>query len=664
MKKCFAPLVLLTIQLVHSSATNAQKGNTWELKSPDGKITVTIDAANGLNWSVKHENTTVLAPSALALTLSNREVLGANASVTSVKTTSAQSSITPYNYKKSSIPDNYNQLLVNCKKNFSVLFRAYNDGVAYRFITDRKDSLTITSETADFNFDNDYKTYIPYITGPRYNGDQFQTSFEALYEERKLSENAKDTLGFLPVLIALNDGKKALITEADLENYPGMYVRLNTNTPNSLQTVHAPYPTAEKSQHLDYVVTSRANYIARTAGTRNFPWRVIVISTNDKELANNDMIYKLASPSRISDVSWIHPGKVAWDWWNDWNISHVDFKAGINTPTYKYYIDFAAANHLEYIVMDEGWSVSTDISKVSPVINLQEIIDYGKQKHVDVILWATWYALKDRADQVFAQYAAMGVKGFKIDFLDRDDQKMVTSVYNIARLAAAHKLMVDFHGMYKPTGLQRTWPNVIGFEGVRGMENVKWAPNDDVPCYDVTIPYIRMLAGAMDYTPGAMRNATKAAFRPINSMPMSQGTRCHQLAMYVVFEAPLGILSDNPTAYMREQESTNFISAIPTTFDETIALDGKVGEFVSIARRKGLSWYVGSMTNWTARDTEIDLSFLGDGTFEAEVFEDGINADRDATDYKREVITVTKNDKLKVSMLSGGGWAARIYPKR
>lgn len=664
MKKNCQLLVLLIVLLSDAMPSMAQKATSWELKSPDGKITVTVNAGPGLTWSVKHENTVVLAPSALALFLAGGEVLGNNAAVTSAKTTSVQSVITAAVYKKNKIPDNYNQLTITCKKNYSILFRAYNDGVAYRFVTDRKDSLTIKSETADFNFDNDYNTFFPYINGPRYNGDQFQTSFESLYAEKKLSDLAKDTLGFLPVLVELNDGKKAVITEADLENYPGMYLRLNAQTQNSLQSVHAPYPTAEKSQRLNYVVTSRADYIARTAGTRSFPWRVIVISANDKELANSDMVYKLASPSRITDAGWIHPGKVAWDWWNDWNISHVDFKAGINTATYKYYIDFAAANHLEYIVMDEGWSVSTDITKISPVINLQEIIDYGHQKHVDVILWATWYALKDRADAVFAQYAAMGVKGFKIDFLDRDDQKMVTSVYSIAKMAAAHKLMVDFHGMYKPTGLQRTYPNVVGFEGVRGMENVKWAPNDDVPRYDVTIPYIRMLAGAMDYTPGAMRNATKAAYRPINSMPMSQGTRCHQLAMYTVFEAPLGILSDNPTAYMREQECTNFIAQVPTVFDETIALDGKVGEYVAIARRKGLTWFAGAMTNWTPRDVVIDFSFLDDGTYEAEIFKDGINADRDATDYKREVITVTKNDKLTVSLSNGGGWAARIYPKR
>lgn len=664
MKKYIVVLGLFTMLLGNSLQIVAQNAKSFQLTSPDGKITVTVTAEPGLSWSVKHEGTTVLAPSAITLSLAGGEVLGKDVSVANTKPTSVQSSIPTPVYKKTSIADNYNQLAITFKKNYSVLFRAYNDGVAYRFVTARKDSLTITSEGVNFNFDNDYKTFIPYVREPRYNGDKFQTSFESLYEEKKFSEFNRDTIGMLPLLVELNDGKKAVFTEADLENYPGMYVQLNTQTQNSLQAVHAPYPTAEKMQRLNYIVTARAKYIARTAGTFNFPWRAIAISTSDKELANSDLVYKLASPSRIADVSWIQPGKVAWDWWNDWNISHVDFKAGINTPTYKYYIDFAAANHLEYIVLDEGWSVSTDITKISPVINLQEIIDYGKQKNVNVILWATWYALHDRVDKVFAQYAAMGAKGFKIDFLDRDDQKMVTSVYNIAKAGAAHKLLVDFHGMYKPTGLQRTYPNVIGFEGVRGMENVKWAPNDDVPRYDVTLPYIRMLAGAMDYTPGAMRNATKAAFRPINSMPMSQGTRSHQMAMYVVFEAPLGMLSDNPTAYTREQECTNFMAAVPTVFNETKALDGKVGEYVSIARRKGLTWFVGAMTNWTPRDLVIDFSFLDDGIYEAEIFKDGINADRDATDYKREVITVTKNDKLTVSLSNGGGWVARIYPKR
>jgi alpha-glucosidase len=660
-------IICLLIFAVLSLCADAQKLKSFQLKSPDGKITVNVDVTKDVNWSAKHETTTVLLPSAISLSLSTGETLGKNIAVASSKLSSVKSTIATGIYKKAIIPDNYNQLVINFKNNYGLIFRAYNDGIAYRFTTSRNDSLIINSEEANFNFDDDYKTFIAYVREPRYHNDHFQTSFENLYDEKKISQFLKDTLGMTPALVELNDGKKAVILESDLENYPGMYVCSNSGTANSLQGVFAPYPLAEQQggfNKLNYVVTQRANYIARTNGTRSFPWRAVVISTNDKELADNDMVYKLASPSRIGDDSWIRPGKVAWDWWNDWNISHVDFKAGINTPTYKYYIDFAAANGIEYIVMDEGWSVSTDITKISPRINLEEIVNYGKQKNVGVILWATGYALMGRLDEVFAQYSKMGVKGFKIDFFDRDDQKMVNYIYEIAKKGAAYKLMVDLHGMYKPTGLQRTYPNVIGFEGVRGMENTKWAPNDDVPRYDVTLPFIRMMAGAMDYTPGAMRNSNKANFRPINSMPMSQGTRCHQLTMYVVFEAPLGMLSDNPTAYMKEQESANFIAKVPTVFDETIALDGKVGEYVAIARRKDDTWFVGAMTNWNPREISIDFSFLGDGTYEAEIFRDGINADRDATDYKREVITVTKNTKQTIALMNGGGWAARIYPKK
>jgi alpha-glucosidase len=382
-----------------------------------------------------------------------------------------------------------------------------------------------------------------------------------------------------------------------------------------------------------------------------------VISTEDRQLANNDMMQRLAEPSRIVDESWIKPGKVAWDWWNDWNVTHVDFKAGINVPTYKYYIDFAAANKLEYIIIDEGWSDDYDLTKTK--LDIQQIVDYGKQKKVGVILWSTWYAITRDADGLFAKYSKMGVKGFKIDFIDRDDQKVVVSLYDLAQKAATNHLMIDYHGMYKPSGIQRTFPNVINCEGVKGLENMKWG-TDNQPGYDVSIPFIRMLSGPMDYTPGAMRNASKSAFRPVNSNPMSQGTRSHQLAMYTIFEAPLQMLSDNPTAYMREKESTDFIAAVPTTFDETVAVDGKVGEYVTVARRKGSTWYAGSMTNWSDRKINIDLSFLGEGKYKAIIFEDGINADRDATDYIRKEIAVTAKDHLEIPMASGGGWAARF----
>jgi alpha-glucosidase len=440
-----------------------------------------------------------------------------------------------------------------------------------------------------------------------------------------------------------------------------MYLNIN-NTRKGFMGVYAPYPLETEQggfANMNIIPMKRAEYIAKTNGNRNFPWRVIVISNQDKELLNNDIVQKLASSSRLTDISWIKPGQSAWDWWNNWNISHVDFKAGINTTTYKYYIDFAAANKIQYIIMDAGWSSTLDLTEIAPEINVKEIVDYGKQKNVNVILWASWYAVIQQMDKVFPLYSKMGVKGFKIDFIDRDDQIAVVSTYEIARKAAEYHLLIDYHGVFKPTGLQRTYPNVIGYEGVKGLENVKWA-TEDAPRYAVSIPFIRMIAGPMDYTPGAMRNAIRANFRPINSNPMSQGTRCQQLAMYVVYEAPFQMLADNPTIYMKEQECTDFITKVPTTFDETVALDGKVGEFAAIARRKGNSWFVGAMSNWEARDLTLDFSFLGDGVYEAVVFKDGINADREATDYKKENIKIKSGDKLNIHLAPGGGWAARI----
>jgi alpha-glucosidase len=370
-------------------------------------------------------------------------------------------------------------------------------------------------------------------------------------------------------------------------------------------------------------------------------------------------VQKLASPPRISDVSWIEPGQVSWDWWNNWNISHVDFPAGINTDTYKYYIDFAAANKIKYIIMDAGWSPALDLLKVTPELDLQAVIDYGKQKNVGVILWASWSAVLEQMDTAFPKYSKMGIRGFKIDFIDRDDQVAVASTYNIARKAAEYKLLVDYHGVFKPTGLQRTYPNVISYEGVKGLENYKWA-DEDQPRYAVSIPFIRMMAGPMDYTPGAMRNANRRDFRPINNNPMSKGTRVNQMAMYVIYDAPLQMLSDNPTTYIKEQECTDFIVKVPVIFDETVPLDGKVGEYVAVARRKGDTWFVGAMTNWTKRTLSLDFSFLPTGKYRAEVFQDGVNADRDGTDYKKEIIDIIPGQKLNVQLSGGGGWVARV----
>lgn len=640
--------------LVLATAAFAQHSKLYQVKSPDGKIVITIATDDALTWAVNHEETPVILPSEIGMTLANGEILGKKPAVKKAAYVTVNETITTPVYKKDKVSNHYNQLAITFKGDYGLIFRAYNDGAAYRFFTQKKGEITILNEDANFNFRDDDKAFLPFVNDYR-NKDKFNTSFESHYDNISLSAIKKDTLAFLPVLVDLNGGKKAVILEADLQDYPGMYVTSGGN--QKLKGVFAPYPTEESVKGINYVVNRRADYIAKTPGTRNFPWRVVAVSTEDKQLADNDMMQRLAEPSRVSNYSWIKPGKVAWDWWNDWNVSHVDFKAGINVPTYKYYIDFAAANKLEYIIIDEGWSDDHDLNKMK--LDVQQIVDYGKQKNVGVILWSTWYAITRDIDGLFGKFGQMGVKGFKIDFIDRDDQKAVSSLYDIAKKAAEHHLLVDYHGMYKPSGMQRTYPNVINCEGVKGLENMKWG-TDNQPGYDVSIPFIRMMAGPMDYTPGAMRNATKSAYRPVNSNPMSQGTRCHQLAMYTVFEAPLQMLSDNPTTYMREQESTDFIAAIPTTFDATVALDGKVGEFVALARRKGTTWYAGAMTNWNSRDMTLDLSFLGSGNYKAIIFEDGINADRDATDYQRKTITVTAKDKLTVNMASGGGWAARF----
>lgn len=654
-------LSLLTFLVCCVTTAEGQKNKALQVSSPDGELVVSVTAGDRLEWSLKHKGQEIISPSAIGLTLQSGEVLGDAPKINSSKMEKVKKTMTPVNYKKSSISDEYNQLTIRCKGDFGVLFRVYNDGAAYRIFTSRKEDLVIKNEAVNFNFTADHKAFIPFVRDLR-GTEIYINSFEALYKELNISQINPDTLAFLPLLVDVGNGKKVVILEADLEDYPGMFVNVNQETRKGLIGEFAPYPLEEKQggfNMMNLMVTKRADYIAKTIGTRSFPWRTVVISESDKELLDNDIVQKLAAPPRIADVSWIKPGKVAWDWWNNWNISHVDFRAGINTPTYKYYIDFAAANKLEYIIMDEGWSVSTDMTKVSDKIDLDEIVEYGKEKGVGVILWATWYALTQQIDDVFEKYSKMGVKGFKVDFLDRDDQKMVASTYEIAEKAAKYKLMIDLHGMYKPTGLQRTYPNVIGFEGVKGLENTKWA-RDDVPRYDVSIPFIRMIAGPMDYTPGAMRNANRENFRPIHASPMSQGTRCHQLAMYVIFEEPLKMLSDNPTSYKKEQETTDFIAKFPTTFDETVALDGQVGEYVAIARRKGNSWYVGAMTNWNARELTLDFSFLPKGDYEAEVFKDGINSDRDATDYKKEIINVDSGDKIKVRLATGGGWAAIV----
>jgi alpha-glucosidase len=638
------------------------------VQSPDGKIRIMIDIKEKIYYSVFHQSDPIITASPISMALQGGEILGKNPKFKNAKTNSISQSIEAPFYKRSKIEDKYNELILTFSGDYSIAFRAYDDGAAYRFITAKKKDFIVENEEASFNFGGDYKAIVPYVNGSdkKTIEQQFNNSFENTYTHLNLSSLDSKRLAFLPLVVEVANGKKVCITEADLENYPGMYL-LNKDGKTGLSGVFAPYPKrVEQDGHnlLQLFVKERENYIAKAKGTRTFPWRALIIATADKELADNNMVYKLASSSRISDYSWVKPGKVAWDWWNDWNIWGVDFKSGINTETYKYYIDFASAHNIEYVIMDEGWAVNmkADLLQVIPEIDLKAIIDYGKEKNVGIILWAGYYAFERDMENVCKHYADMGVKGFKIDFMDRDDQKTVEFYYKAAATTAKYHLLADFHGAFKPTGLHRTYPNVLNFEGVHGLEQLKWSPPTvDQVTYDVTIPYIRMVAGPMDYTPGAMRNASKDSYRPINSEPMSQGTRCRQMALFVVFESPFNMLSDNPSNYMREQECTKFIAAVPTTWTNTVALDGKIAEYVAIARQKNNEWYVGALTNWDAREIEVDLSFLGDGNFKAEIFRDGVNADRAAMDYKHATIDIPANKKLKIQMAPGGGFVGRIY---
>ncbi|MDR0543472.1 MAG: glycoside hydrolase family 97 protein [Dysgonamonadaceae bacterium] len=638
---------------------------TYELKSPNGKIKLSIQAGSELVWQVNHEETKVITPSSISLILSDNEVFGKDVKVSGTVAKSINSLFdTPF-YKKKKVIDNYNLLIIKCKGNYSVEFRAYDDGAAYRFISNKKGEITVENETANFNFAGDYKAFIPYVNDNR-GGERYSFSFESFYDESKLSEMFNDSLAIVPLLVDLGNGKKAAIMESDLEDYPGMFLKINKETRKGLVAEFAPYLLEGKTSGINFIAGKRANFMAKTSGSRVFPWRAIVISEKDEDLADNDMAQKLASPSRIADVSWIKPGKAAWDWWNNANLIGVDFKAGMNTATFKYFIDFAAANKLEYVVVDAGWSWGS-LMQVNSNINLEELIDYGNKKNVGLILWAGWASADKEKETAFPHYAKMGIKGFKVDFFDNDDQAMMKSVYDISRIAAENKLLLDLHGM-KPAGVQRTYPNVVNFEGVKGLENYRWAAFEngkikiDALRYDVTAPFTRMLSGPMDYTPGAMNNGTRATFRTSEGAPMSQGTRVHQIAMYTVFEAPLEMLADSPSAYLKEQECTDFIAKIPTVFDETKVLSAKVGEYVVIARQKAGIWYIGAMTNWESREMEIDLSFLGNGKFEALIMTDGINANANANDYKKEIKQVSAADKLKIAMAQGGGWSAIINP--
>ena len=642
----------------------------YVLISPDGSMTVSVKVGDIITWSLDDVGEALIADSPISMTLSDGIVYGSGDKVLKVSRRSVDQMVKTHMYKKAEVKDTFNEMTLKFKE-FSLIFRAYDDGVAYRFVSHSKIPFQVKSEQATFCFAQDWKMWVPYVHHLK--GFEMEAqltgTFENLYEYEPLSAWDQRRIAFVPLMVDGPSGRKIAITESDLLNYPGMYLR-NEGADSALEGFFAGHPDIMEQggyDNLQMVVKSRKDYIAEFDGATSFPWRVVSVSEEDVHMADNDMVWRLATPADDRDWSWVKPGKVAWDWWNNWNLYGVDFRAGINDDTYKYFIDFAAKYGIEYVILDDGWAVKgkADLFDVVPELHLEKLAAYAKERNVDLILWAGYWPFDRDMEKVCEHYSKMGFKGFKVDMIERDDQIMVDFYRRAAETAAKYGLLLNFHGGFKPAGLTRTYPNVVNFEGVYGLEQMKFPRNNnvDMVTYDVTVPFIRMIAGPMDYTQGAMRNATKKNFRAIRYESMSQGTRCRQLAEYVIFESPLNMLCDTPSNYIREHECTEFIAGVPTVWDETRGICGQVGQYISMARRRGDVWYVGALTDWDARTLELDLGFLPEGDYSVEIFRDGINADRAACDYKREVIDLPAERKLVAKMAPGGGFAARIVRK-
>lgn len=637
----------------------------YKLQSPDGKIVADIQAKDGLNYSVSFNGHEVIAPSPVSMSTERGTIPSSKFKLGKAATKHVDAVVKSPFYRAESIKENYNSVTFPLDGDpagkWTVEFRAYNDGVAYRFAYQGSKEVTVKNENVQYNFAGDPSVYAAYVK-PRKPEDQYFNSFENTYTYTPVSGMEQEKLVLSPMTVDLGGDVKVTLTESDLENYPGLYY---TAAGGHLEGRLAPSPDAlMQGGHnmLQMLVNHRSDKIAWSRGSRTYPWRVAIITDNDSKLAASNLVYLLASPSRVADYSWVKPGKVAWDWWNDWNVAGVDFKSGINNDTYKRYIDFASANGIEYVILDEGWAVNkkADLMQVIPEIDLPMLVKYAADKNVGIVLWAGYHAFDRDLENVCRHYADMGVKGFKVDFMDRDDQKMVDFIHRASQTAAKYKLFLDFHGMYKPAGLNRTYPHILNFEGVHGLEQMKWSDIDvDQVKYDVTIPFIRQVAGPMDYTPGAMRNGTKKTYHVDYREAMSQGTRCRQLALFLVYDSPFTMLCDTPDNYDAEPECRDFIAALPTVWDETRILQGKVGEVIVTARRKGDTWYVAGLTDWNPRTVELDLSFIT-GNREVTLMRDGVNADRNAKDFKKEVFKLDASKPMKIAMAPGGGFAMII----
>ena len=638
--------------LIMAAVTSNASAADYQLASPNGKISVKIQITDKILYSAAHNSIPLLTPSPISMTINNEKTLGRTPSVKSVMRRTENQTIHPVVCVKSkTIQDNFNEITITFDEPFSLTFRAYDDAVAYRFSTHIDKTIHVFAEEVAFNFPLDFQVYF-------HGEDSFHTSSEKNYQYLALSSIDSGKFCSLPALVDTGFGPKIVLTEADLLDYPGLY--LAGTKGKSLKGKLPAVPKKEEQENDRKVrVTERYLYLTETNGSRTFPWRVMVIAENDGDLLTNQTVYKLSTPLKLQDTSWIKPGKVAWEWYNASKITGVDFTPGINTDTYKYYIDFASKYGIEYVILDEGWYVLGDLLKISPGMDMEELFDYAKQKNVGIILWVVWKTLEDQLTEAFDQFEKLGAKGIKVDFMDRDDQWMVNYYEKISREAAKRKLLVDFHGSYKPTGLRRAYLNLITREGVMGNEYNKWSANVTAK-QTITIPFIRMLAGPMDFTPGAMRNAQPDKFKAVFDYPMSIGTRCRQLAMYVIYESPVQMLCDSPSLYMADGQCMEFLAPVPTVWDKTIVLDAKVAEYIVMARQKDSDFYLGAMTDEKARTFDVNLSFLGSGTYMMTLFTDAPDANVNGEKYEKLVKNVTAKDKIKIKLAPSGGAAAQF----
>jgi alpha-glucosidase len=622
----------------------------YTVKSQDGKVTAVVTVDKGISIAAYYQ--TRLLFNANNLMMEGESKVFNNYAVLNEKRNFISNSYKPVvRIKSAVVQENCNQLILEFK-GYAFECRVYDEGVAYRFIGKSKGETIIINEKMALTFPENTMLYYP-------EEKSFFSHNERYYQHKKIQDIEAETFCSLPLLAVANN-VNVLVTESNLDDYPGMWLKKGKNK-EKLNAIFPQYPKGtEQTTDRDVKVRSTEDYIAKTSASRGFPWRIFAIAAKDADLLTNQLTWILSAKNQLENSDWIKPGKVAWDWWNFNNIYGVDFEAGVNTQTYKHYIDFAAEFGIEYIILDEGWYKLGDLTAIVPEIDMEELSRYAKEKNVGLVLWVVWKTLDDQLEPVLDQFEKWNIKGIKVDFMQRDDQWMVNYYERIAMEAGKRKMLVDFHGSYKPAGLHRKYPNVVTREGVCGLEHNKWT-DKATPEHDVTIPFIRMVAGPMDYTPGAMLNASEKHFSANFNRPMSLGTRCHQLAMYVVYESPLQMLADSPSNYRHEAEVMEFLSPVPTTWDETKILDAKIGDYVITARKSNKEWYIGAMSDWEERDFKIKLDFLDKGkSYKAIIFKDGKNAHRYAGDYMKEEVEVNADGALKIHIAPGGGWVARI----